>query len=386
MSTEFRRLNVNDFDELLEMLNVTFGHKYGRITNFEAEQPRMWVRDEEHMHRHFGAFEDGKLVSVVGIYPLPGRVLGIPCLFATTGNVATLPEAEGKGYMNIIFSDVMREAEEIGVDACRLGGLRHRYNRFGFEGISSLYQFSLNAHNRIRYFKNYRSDIKFKKIRREDVDALVFCDKVAHMQKFYIERPTVDNYRDVYLSLITKSSVPYLALRDGEPIGYICTNAYGDHVSEIRGIDTLSLIEIAVSWQNRCCSEIVLPIAPHMAEEVKIFNEGCEGVSIVSPSRFRIINWQKMVDAFLKLRASYESLPEGEFTVEIEGYGTIRLYVRGNEVGCDKVNCSADIKLDRLSAARLLFGPLPPAATAEIPTNCKAWLPLPLTWYSLDYC
>ncbi len=36
----------------------------------------MCVRDDEHMQKHFGIFQDGKLVAAKGVYPLPIDIAG----------------------------------------------------------------------------------------------------------------------------------------------------------------------------------------------------------------------------------------------------------------------------------------------------------------------
>ena len=106
---EIRKLTANDYDGLLDLLNGVFANKYKRAMDFLCEQPKMWVRDEEHMNKHVGVFEDGRLVSVVGIYPLHLNILGKELLFATTGNVATLPVYEGRGYFTKLFSIAMED-------------------------------------------------------------------------------------------------------------------------------------------------------------------------------------------------------------------------------------------------------------------------------------
>ena len=92
---EIRRLSTEHYDELLALLNCVFGRKSGAPVDFLSVQPKMWVRDDEHMRCHFGAFEDGKLCAVVGIYPLRTVIDGTPFLFATTGNVPPIPTARG---------------------------------------------------------------------------------------------------------------------------------------------------------------------------------------------------------------------------------------------------------------------------------------------------
>lgn len=94
---EVRKLTAEDYDQLLYVLNRSFGTLYGREMDFVRELPKMWVRDDEHMSKHTGVFEDGTLCAVVGVYPLPVRIAGEELTFATTGNVATLPEHPGLG-------------------------------------------------------------------------------------------------------------------------------------------------------------------------------------------------------------------------------------------------------------------------------------------------
>ena len=52
--TSMRRLNANDYDELLFVLNRAFGNIYKREMDFISELPRMWVRDDEYMGKHIG--------------------------------------------------------------------------------------------------------------------------------------------------------------------------------------------------------------------------------------------------------------------------------------------------------------------------------------------
>ena len=118
---EIRTLCVHDYDALLSLLNQSFATVRNRPVDFLRGQPKMWVRDDAHMEKHLGLFEDGRLVAVVGIYPLDLRVGDTVLRFATTGNVATLPEYAGRGYFSKLFSLAMEQAEKDGSDALRLG-------------------------------------------------------------------------------------------------------------------------------------------------------------------------------------------------------------------------------------------------------------------------
>ena len=72
---EIKRLKKENYDELISLLNLVFSKKNKCIMDFERELPNMCIRDDKHMRKHIGLFLDNKLVSVVGVYPLPTRVL-----------------------------------------------------------------------------------------------------------------------------------------------------------------------------------------------------------------------------------------------------------------------------------------------------------------------
>ena len=109
---EIRRLKKENYDELISLLNLVFSKQNGCEMDFEKELPNMCVRDDAHMRKHIGLFSDGKLVSVVGVYPLPTMVLDKEINFCTVGNVATHPDFEGCGYMNILLNRAIEIVKE----------------------------------------------------------------------------------------------------------------------------------------------------------------------------------------------------------------------------------------------------------------------------------
>lgn len=378
---EIKRLGAEHYDELLEMLNYTFGSSYKRPMDFLSEQPKMWVRDDEHMGRHIGIFEDGKLCSVVGIYPLKTFIEGEEFLFATTGNVATLPEYEGRGYFNLIFSEIMKELDRIGADAARLGGLRQRYGRFGYEMGGTVYKFTFLDHNRIRGFGETAGEgIEFAEIKADDKAALAFCCELSQKRKIHVER-TVEN---AYPSTCSRHNTPYAAYRDGKMIGYLSASHKKDTVEEINALTCRDMIDMVCAWQkqNRVCVHFELPC--YMTEEVRAFWASSNGVSIAAATQFKIINWQKLLNTLMRAKAKSEKLIDGDFVVEIEGYGKLRLFVCGENAGCEPTDKQAELTIDGRMATRLLLGPAMPAVVADIPPIPRSWLPLHMSWNTLD--
>ena len=390
---EAKWLGAEDYDALIELLNFTFAHKYGRECDFLHAQPKMWVRDDEHMKKHFGVFEDGRLVSVTGIYPLPTKIGGIDCMFCTTGNVATHPDFEGRGYFSKTFSEIMKKAEEMGADAARLGGARQRYARFGFEPCGTLYKFTVNETNRKKCKLDY-TNIEFYELTKENTEELKYISELAKRAEMYVERSEEDGLRDVFLALSSKNASPYIIKRNGEFIGYLSAAAdgvhvgashFGRHILEIRCESAELVAQAILAWQERVGGEVDVGFAPYRVEEIRLMYHISEFFTSSSPSRFRFIRYEKIADALMRVKAKYTALPEGEAILEIKDYGKLRFYNKDGVCGCERCEAEADVTVERRDAAGLIFGPMHASEIADVPAILSAFLPLPLSWETNDY-
>ena len=382
---EIRRLKASDYDELLYVLNTSFAAVRSRPVDFLRGQPKMWGRDDLHMGRHIGLFEDGHLASVVGIYPLDLRVGDSTLHFATTGNVATLPEYAGRGYFSKLFALAMKEAEREGYDALRLGGQKQRYGRFGFEDCGTLYSAELSQKNRSAISEDAYGDIVFEPLAEKSVADLRYIRMLTAASPCYVERRESEGERDVLSVLRSKYSDAYIAKRGGRPIGYLCAAENGQSVTELRAEQSADFLHLACAWQRQTEKTVTLPIAPWMHTELRALSSVAEILRAYAPSKFKFLHFDRVVDAFLKLKNSLSPLPEGTLCIEVGGYGFLRLSVDAKGAHCEKIEGEgADLSLDAKAAAKLLFGPLPPVAFGSLPAHALAWLPLPLSWNFLD--
>ena len=372
------RLRAEHYDEMIGLLNSVFSRKNKREMDFEKEIPKMCARDDENMGKHIGIFDDGRLIACMGIYPFDTQVLDEELKFATTGNIAVHWDYEGRGYMGEMLDFAMQELDRLKIDVARLGGLRSRYNRYGFESCGQAYCFTFTAKNRLNKLSHLNSDVCFKQITPEDKEWIAFSSELYNKNAIRVPR-TPEN---AYLSLTMWQNTPYIALIGSTPIGYLSTK--DAEVAEIFGVDTDALANIVCSWQKQCDTNVTFSLQAHQIDAVRFFTTVCEYSAVRSPSHFFIRNFEKTVDAFLKLKASYQQLPAGELRIGISDYGTIRLVVDGAEAYCERTDLPADITLDRLSVHRYIFGPFPPVYTAEASALAQAWFPLPLGWNGQD--
>jgi len=391
---EIRWLNAKDYDELLGMLNSVFANKYGRDMDFLNEQPKMWVRDDRHMEKHLGVFEDGVLAAVIGIYPLPLRVGDEVLLFATTGNVATRPEYEGRGYFTLLFDRLMKELEDRGFDAARLGGSRTRYGRFGFEPTGTQLYFTMNESNRLKGLGNLGGDIEFKEIERDDLETLSYVRRLYESAPLFVERSSEDGERDLYLSLCTKHSTPYIALREGKPIGYLSAYADGQfvgksvngrHISEYRVESGEDPAPMLCAWQRVVGKDITFTVSPLQKDACALMCAKTEEMVIKSPSHFRILSIEKIANALIKVKCRSERIPDLGFTLGIEGYGNLYISVKDGEGECLRSHREADLTVSRSEAARILFGYNSHLVHPALPAALRAVLPLPLIWDDMNY-
>ena len=113
---------------------------------------------------------------------------------------------------------------------------------------------------------------------------------------------------------------------------------------------------------------------------VREMNKCAEYMSVQIPSNFNIVNFDRVVDAYMKLKSSYTSLMEGSVTISIKDYGKIKIYANKNDCGCVSFDGECDYELSKADTTRFIFGMHPPVSVIEPNFFAKANFPLPLTW------
>ena len=338
------------------------------------------------MGSHLGIFDGDKLVAALGVYLLPTVIDGEELLFSTVGNIAVHPDYEGKGYMSILLDKAMQVLKEKKVDVSRLGGLRQRYNRYGYEYSGGIYNFTLTGYNVQKAFKNYLGDITFTEILKTDTDNLKFCNSLYLKGEIHTLRSEVNNYFDVYTSMVAWQNIPYLATdSNGEKLGYIVVNKKGNAVAEVFGTNDETTIKILANWQQKTGEDLLVKIPPYKTELVRIFNEFAEYSSLTPVCHFKVLNYQKLISALLKLKCKMTAIKNGEFTVNIENYGTLKIKIENGNGTCEFTNDKADFTVNNLQAVRLFFGTYPAYSTINSQNAfVNAVLPLPLSWNLQD--
>lgn len=382
---EIVRLKAQDYEEWLWVLNTIFTKQNGREMDFEKELPKMCVKDDAHMGKHFAVKDDGRICALLGVYPLPVRIGETELMFSTVGNVATLPEQEGKGYMRMLMQEAMKELERIGADASRLGGVRQRYNRYGYEMCGMEYSFAIDDFT-TKYCYQGQEAIQFKEITLKDQKELHFINELRNTLPMHVHRSNGEMFFGDYTSLKAWKNIPVIATDNyGKLLGYLSVSENGRTIAEVKAVDEETLKDILYCWQKKIKGQISFVLSPLDVQAVRYFSGVAAEMSLASPCHFKIINYDKIADALLKLKASHiPGLCNGEKIIGIEGWGNIHIYQKDGEAFCEKTNKSAELMLDRLAASRILFGPFTPHTVTDGDAFLQSVLPLPLGWSTLD--
>ena len=346
--------------------------------DFEKELPNMCLRDDIHMRKHVGLFLDNKLVSVVGVYPLPTNVYNSKINFCTVGNVATHPDYEGRGYMNILLNSAMEIVKEEKYDACRLGGNRARYLRFGFELCGRNYSYYITPNNAKKsLLLSYGQGTSVCEILPSDEDSLAFARRVYHQNKVSVLR---DDNDTMYRVMTAWQNTPYLVSKDSVPVGYFTLTPDKKTVSEAYAINKEAYLDTVVAISNYLNDEFSITLFEHDIDLVREMNKCAEYMSIQIPSNFNIVSFERVVDAYIKLKASYTALATGCVTISIKEYGKIKIFANENGCGCTKFDGECDFELSKSDATRFIFGMHPSVSVIEPNLFAKANFPLPLSW------
>lgn len=378
------RLTAKDYDEWLYVLNTTFTKHNQRDMNFELELPKMCVKDDYHMGMHFGVKENGKICSLLGIYPIKTQIGDETLMFSTVGNVATLPQHEGKGYMKALMGVAMEELNRIGADASRLGGARQRYNRYGYESCGRNYNFQITGMN-TKYCFDGNDKLTFKQIGANDKDELSYISNLRSTKPMHVIRSKTDDFSGDYLTLCAWKCIPKIAYRNGKPVGYLSISPDGTGINDIMAENFETLKSMVFNLQIEAQTTICLTLPTYETEAIRYFTAVAQEMYASPSCHFKIINFDKVANALLKIKLQLTpDMAQGEKIIEIKDWGNLLVYNKNGEAFCIKTDKSADVTLDKLTATRLLFGSFDADTVIKCDNFLSSVLPLPLTWNTLD--
>lgn len=369
-------------DDYMDFINYVFGFN-GNGSDFYKLLPKLYKPCYDPCGNSYVVVDEGRIKAAVGAFAIGVRVCDETLRCHGIGNVAVHPFARSRGYMRRLMNDALDDMVKEGVDLAVLGGRRQRYNYFSFEKGGSSYTFSLNADNMRHCFgADFAPRLEVKRITSPKDPTLMQISELFGRKAFHALR----DERDLYDILVSWRASVYAAF-DGERfVGYATVR--DKKVTESAVCREEDYAQFAAALYRAIANNGVLEFVLPEFERAYI-GTLCgisEGWSVTSNELYSVLDYERVCRAFMKLKATYTDLPDGELVLEIDGRaGKERLLFSVGD-GVPSVTATDReplLRLSHLSAERLLFSSVDPARDG-LPPFARIWLPLPIWMYSAD--
>ncbi len=369
---------------LLAFLDEVFFIADGSDTRFLTLLPKIYKDRYRPAWNNFVVqAADGTFRAAVGNFDNDMTVGGVDLKTCCIGNVAVGKDYRSKGYMIELMERSVEDMKQRGVALSYLGGQRQRYGYFGYENAGTCYNFGFSLRSHKHALQGVESGLTMEKLSPDDAEAIRFIDGI-YAKAPVISRRAPEAYYDI---LCSWEDIPYLVKEDGKPVGYAVMGDKLDHVCEF-GLTDNALLPRFVSAVLALSGKdsVGFSIAPFETEKLDFFSKNGSWMRIDHCESVCVLDWKTVLTAYLRAKAAYCSLCDGETTVLIHGKAgdeTLKLAVKDNAVSVTEYDGQPDHELDCLAAVRAFFSNYP-ADRAAFPPAVRQWLPLPMFFSSRD--
>ena len=373
MSFETERLQAKDLEEITLFLNKVFSEHNGVEMHFEKKFPRIFKEIDENMSWHYVVRDNGKICGTAASYPLDYFVGYEILKISAGGNVAVSSDHRNMGIMQAVMNKIADDLPGEGFDIAYLHGDRVRYRTFGFERCGVEYSFQF-----VRP-KTKVEGYSFVDLRNESAETSALLCEIAKNQHSGIYCKS----EDMIDSLSAQMRTPFV-IKDSENniIGFMSASIENNHIAEIVLSDYSVFKDVITDFMYFAdIQRAVMGVPAYEYEIVKASIELADRYTMIQPGNFRVINFGKVVRAFMKVKAECVKLAEGSMVIDSEIFGKWEISNINGEVAVCETNKDADLKLEGYSVYPFVFGTSAPIAvdadekTAFLASN---WFPLPL--------
>ena len=400
METVFDKASADDYEEIVDLTNYAFSYSLGP-SDFTVSLSKLFKSEYFMDGFHYLAREKGKIKAHVGAYPLEitieaaafkGQEKGICLPGRGIALVAVHPYRRFKGYMQVLLKQAMREALNDGMAYCCLGGQRQRYEYFGFTPAGINYTFTCASANVTHILgRQWESSLSLDRLSASDSVSL---DQIYAMHK--AKNIRVHRERGKLFDILSSwRAETFVASEGGRFEGYLVHREHrveGSVVTEFNLKDLSRLPElIGLFLRTRKDVATKVWICPHEREKIARLSGFAEQCAMGSAYQFAVLDYARFADAFLKIKAAQQKIPQGSFVFHVkdEDMGidtTVRLFSGSNGAGAEITDEKPALILNSLEATRFLAFHPTAMTHPVIQENdfLRGILPLPVFWENVD--
>ncbi|MBQ7962834.1 MAG: GNAT family N-acetyltransferase [Clostridia bacterium] len=370
-------------EALLDLLDTTFGFNE-EGNKFINLLPKLYKEQYHPAENNIILDVDGDMRAAVGLYYNTLTVGDEKLKIGGIGNVAVHPDHRGKGYMQFCMLLALDEMKQNMTDLSCLGGARQRYEHFSYQPAGINTSFNYRKDNVKRTLGSDRkSAYTIKKLEETDTQYIREITEIYNSRIFRTERPE----EAMFDILHSWNTVPYVALHNGEVKGWFAYYSDKSGLHELFCKNEEDIEDVILLALENSGNEFIKINVPQFDKPLYNYLAlNCEFYDIGHAEHFTIFCYENVIRAFLKLKTTYQNLPDGELKVFIQGEKLpeqLKITVKDNIVSVEETDEKPDIVLKHLEAMRF-FGSHYSERRQEAPAFCNAWFPLPLYGYGLD--
>lgn len=341
--------NTENKQDIVDFINYVFSVAY-TSHDFKKKLPKVYGDTaKEDAASHYIIKKDNRIKAALSYRKISVDVCGTTLKYGLIGNVSVHPYCRGEGYMTELMNHVIEIAKSDGTDLMVLTGQRQRYGYFGFEPAGTKLRYTLTDTNIKHFLKDIDcSDISFLSIENASNTEIDKIIRLYEMRPAHTLRDS-DEYINIMSSWEEKTN---LIFNYGQLVGYI----YGA-LSEIVLEDEELLYPVIKTYFNISGTKTAdISVQPFEMRRAELLHAICETSCIMPVSLIKVMNWENVLTAFLKLKAVTHLLPDSQITVKIENE-VLKLTLSSGIVTVEKAEMETpDFCFCEKDALSLFFG------------------------------
>lgn len=380
---QVERAKKDEYNGLLNLIDLGFGFS-DENSKFIKFLPKLYKKENEPCNNNIVVRVNNELRAAVGLYYNQMHVAGDPLLCGGIGNVAVHPSFRGEGYMQLAMNYALQDMKQQKADISFLGGQRQRYQYFSFEQGGYYHHFKINSTNiKHIYGQDKKSEFVAKRLTHKDTDILMMIDNLYSSFSAFSERK-IDSYFDI---LCSWRSIPYAVFSGDEFKGYFVISETLDYISEFKAVNEKDISELMLcALENSANYLLNFSVPPFYKEACDFFLKVANDFGTGHCQNFSVLNYKNVISAFLRLKASFLPISDGQFIILIHGETgdeNLKISVQKGKVEVENTKQAPDMELGHLEAMRAI-GSLYSEHRSEMPAYCTSWFPLPLFCFAAD--
>lgn len=326
---EYRRARPEERDAYLALADSVF-RDAGTDIHFAQAIPKVYGPDMDTAHmQHVAVDSERGMVGLVAVMPGELHVLDRVLKIGYVGTVCVRPDARGEGHMKALMAQALDDMRAQGMDIAMLGGQRQRYEYFGFAKGGLMLHARVNRSNVRHALADVDADdVTFAELLSGTPEEQV-CAAMHSRRRYWFDRSQPG------FAVICRSYdfTPWVFRRGGRIIGWCVADEDGQHFAELyapyAGRDIPAMVKAWMAHHGGW--EVRIDVPQSDREIVDVLNGWAESITCGPAVSVRILNYPRVVEAMLRLKANYTYLEEGEASFRCEGQ-TFTVGVEGDEV------------------------------------------------------